>query len=184
MKFLIALFLLTSVSFLNAQDSIYTSIEFGIRSKKYTGFYWENGITAEFYSAKILGKLPLHSGFNLTTSSLGTAFNSNAISMTNFDIFLAYYFRKNKKLKPTTRLNLGYVHTNLGDYFEKQNFKNNSIVVGLEVGMSYQLPYQFRLMATGGMNLFTVNNKHNLGSSVYPVFGQISLIYAVKQIYQ
>jgi len=184
MKFLIALFLLTSVSFLNAQDSLYTSIEVGVRSKKYTGFYWENGITAEFYSAKILGKLPLRSGFNLTSSSLGTAFNSNAISMTNFDVFLSYYFRKDRKLKPTTRLNLGYVHTNLGDYFEKQNFKNNSMVAGLEVGMSYQLPYQFRLIATGGMNLFTVNNKHNLGSSIYPVFGQISLIYAVKQIYQ
>jgi hypothetical protein len=184
MKFLITLFLLKSVSFLNAQDSLYTSIEVGIRSEKYTGFYWENGITAEFYSAKITGKLPLRSGFNLTSSSLGTAFNSNAISMTNLDVFFAYYFRKNKKLKPTTRLNLGYVHTNLGDYFEKQNFKNNSMVVGLEVGMSYELPYQLRLLATGGMNLITVINKHNLGSSIYPVFGQISLIYAFKQIYR
>ena len=80
--------------------------------------------------------------------------------------------------------NLRYVHTNLGYYFEKQNFKNNSMVVGLEVGLSYQLPYQFRIMATGGMNLFTVNNKHNLGSSIYPVFGQISLVYAFKQIYR
>jgi hypothetical protein len=184
MKFLIALFLLTSVSFLNAQDSLHKSIEIGIRSKKYTGFYWENGITAEFYSAKITGKIPLRSGFNLTSSSLGTAFNSNAISMTNFDLFLAYYSRENKKLKPTTRLNLGYVLTNLGDYFEKQNYKNNSMVVGLEVGLSYALPYQLRLLATGGMNIFTINNKHNLGSSIYPVFGQISLVYAFKQIYR
>ena len=31
-----------------AQDSIKPSIELGIRSQKYTGFYTVNGITAEY----------------------------------------------------------------------------------------------------------------------------------------
>ena len=168
----------------NAQDSLYKSIEIGIRAKKYTGFYWENGITAEFYSAQITGKLPIHAGFNLTFTDLGSAFHSNALSMTHCDVFTAYYFRKNQKLMPTTRLNIGYVHTNIGNYFESKDYHNNAMVLGLEAGISYQLPYNLRVIATGGYNLFVGNDSKSLGSSIYPIFGQVSLVYGVKRVYQ
>ena len=168
----------------NAQDSLYKSIEVGIRAKKYTGFYWENGITAEFYSAKVTGQIPLHVGINLTFTDLGSAFHSNALSMTHFDFFAAYYFRKNKKLMPTTRLNIGYVHTNIGNYFESQDYHNNAMVLGLETGLSYQLAYNLRVIASGGYNFFIGNETASLGSSVYPVFGQISLVYGLKNIYR
>ena len=184
MRYLITLLAILLIRSLHAQDSIYKSIEVGIRAKKYTGFYWENGITAEFYSAKITGQIPLHAGINLTFSDLGSAFHSNALSMTHFDAFAAYYFRKHKKLMPTVRFNVGYVSTNLGDYFESQKYHNTAMVLGLETGLSYQLPYNLRVIATGGYNFFVGNETASLGSSVYPVFGQISLVYGLKRVYR
>lgn len=184
MKYLITLLGVLFISSLNAQDSIYKSIEVGIRTKKNTGFYWENGITSEFYSAKITGHIPLHFGVNLTFTDLGSAFHSNALSMTHFDVYAAYYFRKHKKLMPTVRLNVGYVRTNVGDYFESQNYHNTAMVLGFEAGISHQLPYNLRVIATGGMNLFVGNETKSLGSSVYPVFGQISLLYSLRKIYR
>lgn len=182
MRYLLTVLVVLLISTLNAQDSIYKSIEVGIRSKKYTGFYWENGVTAEFYSAKTTGNFPLHAGFNLTFTELGSSFRSNALSMTHFDVFTAYYFRKHKKLEPTTRLNVGYVHTKLGNYFENQNFQNNAMILGLEAGLSYQLPHRLRILATGGINFFVGDESKSLGSSIYPVFGQISLVYGVRRV--
>ena len=51
-----------------AQDSIKPSIELGIRSQKYTGFYTVNGITAEYRLVKSNKKLPLSVGVNMTFS--------------------------------------------------------------------------------------------------------------------
>ncbi len=184
MKNLTTLCFLILVFASNAQDSLYKSVEVGIRSKKYTGFYWENGITAEFYSAKITGKFPLHFGMNFTFSALGSAFHSNALSMTNIDGFAAYYFRHNKKFQPNIRLNVGYVHTDLGSFANYHEYHNAAMVVGLEAGFSYQLPYRFRICTSGGYNFFVGNESSSLGSSVYPVFGQISILYAIKNVYR
>jgi hypothetical protein len=184
MKKWISLLLLLIAIQIYGQDTVYKSLEIGLRTKKYAGFYWENGITAEFYSAKITGKIPLTAGFNLTFTKLGSAFQSNALSMTNADVYFAYYFNKHKHLIPTTRLNIGYVHTNLGEYFSNHDFHNNAMVLGLEAGISYLLPYNLNVLVTGGMNFFVANENKNLGSSIYPVFGQISLLYTLKKVYR
>ena len=161
----------------HAQDSIKPSVELGIRSQKYTGFYTENGFTAEFHLPKLVGKLPLNAGVNMTFSSLGTAFQSNALPINHYDAFFAYYFRSGKKLAPTLRINLGYEQTKLGEYFKSLGYQNHAFVMGLEGGVSYKLPYNLRAIATGGYNFLVVHNTASLGSSVYPVFGQISLVY-------
>jgi hypothetical protein len=165
----------------NAQDSIKPSIELGIRSQKYTGFYTVNGITAEYRFVKSTSKLPFGVGVNMTFSGLGSAFLSNALSVNHYDAFFAYYFRSSKKLLPTVRINAGYEHTNLGDYFEGLEYNNKAFIMGLEAGVSYKLPYNLRVIATGGYNFLVVHNAASLGSSVYPVFGQISLVYTIKK---
>ena len=43
-----------------AQDSIKPSIELGIRSQKYTGFYTVNGITAEYRLVKSNKKIQIN----------------------------------------------------------------------------------------------------------------------------
>jgi hypothetical protein len=162
-----------------AQDSIKPSIELGIRSQKYTGFYIVNGITAEYRLVKSNKKSPLSVGVNMTFSRLGSAFLSNALSVNHYDAFFAYYFRSSKKLSPTVRINAGYEHTNLGDYFE--GLVNKAFIMGLEAGVSFKLPYNLRAIATGGYNFLVVQNAASLGSSVYPVFGQISLVYDLRR---
>jgi len=170
--------LLTATSF--AQDSIQPTIELGIRSQKYTGFYWENGVTAEFHLRKLAGKFPLNAGVTMTFSGLGSAFHSNALPINHYDVFFAYYFRKGKKLAPTLRINIGYDHTKLGESIELLGYANHALVMGLEAGVSYSLPKGFRVLATGGYNFLVVNNTKSLGSSVYPVFGQMSVVYCIR----
>lgn len=164
-----------------AQDSIKPTLELGIRSQKYTGFYTVNGITAEYRFVKSSSKLPFGVGVNMTFSRLGSAFFSNALSVNHYDAFFAYYFRSSKKLSPTVRINAGYEHTNLGEYFEGLGYNNKAFIMGLEVGVSYKLPYNLRAIATGGYNFLVISNAASLGSSVYPVFGQISLVYNLKK---
>jgi hypothetical protein len=164
-----------------AQDSIKPSIEVGIRSQKYTGFYTVNGITAEYRLVKSNKKSPLSVGVNMTFSRLGSAFFSNALPVNHYDAFFAYYFRSSKKLSPTIRINAGYEHTNLGNYFEGLGYNNKAFIMGLEAGVSYKLPYNLRAIATGGYNFLVLQNTASLGSSVYPVFGQISLVYNLKK---
>ena len=179
---LIASFIFVLFSLITlAQDTIKPTLELGIRSQKYTGFYTVNGITAEYRLVKSNKKSPLSVGVNMTFSRLGSAFLSNALSVNHYDAFFAYYFRSSKKLSPTIRINAGYEHTNLGDYFEGLGYHNKAVVMGLEVGVSYKLPYNLRAIATGGYNFLVVQNAASLGSSVYPVFGQISLVYNLKK---
>lgn len=85
-----------------------------------------------------------------------------------------------EKLAPTVRINLGYEQTKLGEYFESLGHQNHAFVMGLEAGVSYKLPYNLRAIATGGYNFLVVQNTTSLGSSVYPVFGQISLVYRLR----
>jgi hypothetical protein len=172
----IIVFACTFSLFAFSQDSTY-SLEAGIRCKKFTGFYWENGVTAEFKSEKIANK-KITFGLNVVSSRLGSAINSNALATLETELSAIYYFRFSKDFQPLVRLNAGMAHVNYGSpIFD--DLQKNAPLLSLEVGLSYKLPANLRVAISGGYNLFTGNGSKGLGT-VYPIFGLFSVFYKIK----
>ncbi|MCE2743432.1 MAG: hypothetical protein LW701_07685 [Fluviicola sp.] len=177
MRFLFLIVILSNISYFSfAQDSTF-SLEAGIRCKKFTGFYWENGVTAEFNSEKIAHK-KITFGLNIVSSKLGSAIHSNALTTLETELSAIYYFRFSKDFQPLVRLNAGMAHVNYGSpIFD--DLQNNAPLLSLEVGLSYKLPANLRVAISGGYNVFTGNGSKGLGT-VYPIFGQFSVFYKIK----
>ncbi len=178
----ITLLLVLVSSFSEAQDSTKNyNLSVGIRCKKFTGFYWENGFTGEFSSSKILkGKVTI--GFNLVSSRLGTDIARNGISTLETEVSLIKYFRPTKNLHPLLRLNAGYAHANYGSSIFN-SLPSNGALLSLETGVSYSLPVgvsYVKLNLTGGYNVFYGNGSKGLGT-VYPFFGQFSILYYINK---
>ena len=175
---IIALSFLSQPTFSQDSTKNYT-LEIGIRCKKFTGFYWENGITGEFSSPKILkGKVSF--GLNLVSSRLGSAISSNALPTLETELSILKYFRTNKAFQPLVQLNIGYAHANYGPLFA--SIPNNGALLSLEAGVSFSLPVlkkHIKLKATGGYNFLNGNGSRGMGT-VYPFYGQFSILYGIK----
>lgn len=180
MKILIiaSFLLITSLSFGQSDSAKISSFELGMRCKKFTGFYWENGISGEFKFNE-LGLNKLSFGFNVVSSKFGSAITGNEIPTLAIEGSIIKYFRDSKKLKPLLRVNVGYAYASFGsdDIFGK--ISNSSTLLSLESGISYTLTNSLRLTATGGYNFINGNGTKGLGT-VYPFFGQFSLFYKLK----
>lgn len=159
-----------------SQDSTF-SFSAGARFKKYIGFYWQNGMSAEFSSSKILNK-KISFGLNVASSKLGTALIKNAISTFEIEFSAIKYFRLTKKVKPFLRLNTGIASANFGDdTFD--NITNKSALLSIETGIKGHIYKSIDIVAGGGLNAITGNGISNLGT-VYPVYFQLSLLYVIK----
>jgi hypothetical protein len=149
----------------------------GIRFQKAAGFYWSNGITAEYTQGK-LWKHGVGIGLNYISSKLGTALSSNAIPVYEIHVSGIKYFRKQHNFKPLTRLNLGYAHANYGsDIFNE--IPNQSFLTSLEAGAAYDFKFPLRLSLTGGYNFIAGDGMSGLGTT-YPFYAQFSMIYRFK----
>lgn len=179
MRNLLLLSVVTTIFFtrISAQDSTSYSFEVGVKSKKYVGFYWENGISAEFKSPKIINNR-VALGFNLVSSRLGSAFRSAALPTLETEFSAIYYFRYTKSFQPLVRLNAGLAHVNYGSSLFN-SLTQNAPLISLEVGVSYSLPTNLRMVLSGGYNILSGNGSTGLGS-VYPIYSQFSLLYKIK----
>jgi hypothetical protein len=154
------------------QDTTKTvQIELGLRTKKYVGFYWVNGLSAEFSTYKI-AKGSLHLGVNLASSSLGSAIRSNAIPTLETELSIIKYFRYTKSFQPITRLNLGYSKAFYGEGFS--NITSNSILCSIEAGFKYIIMSTVSANIYGGYNILTGNGINGLGT-IYPIYSGVSL---------
>ena len=164
-----------------AQDTTANfSVSAGLRCKKYVGFYWVNGVSGEFSSPKILDH-KIQFGMNLASSVLGTALTKNAVPTLEAELSVIKHFRHNKSFQPLIRLNVGYAHANYkSDEFN--DLPQNGVLLSFETGVSYGIRIaeeKFSLKATGGYNLFSGNGMSGL-STIYPVYGQFSILYSIK----
>ncbi len=159
----------------NASDSsAIQSLYGGLRLEKAAGFYWYNGIAAEYISQKILKK-NLGLGINFLSSRFGSALSSNAIPFYEIDLSGIYYFRHGKDLKPSVRLNTGYAHANFGsDIFNA--LPDHSLILSAEAGISYDFHCPIRISLGGGYNVLTGNGMKGL-STIFPVYAQCSIFY-------
>jgi len=176
-KILISCLLLSFFSLLHAQeDSVKWNLELGIRAKKFAGFYWENGLSGEVSSDRLLQN-KLHFGANFTTSILGTALFKNAIPTYNIELSALYFWRLDKQIQPLARINGGFAFADYGNAYS--SLPSSMPIFSLETGISYQASEIWRLTLSGGLNLITGNGVKGIGT-VYPIFGQFSLFYCFK----
>lgn len=170
----ILIFLITIVTqlFAFSQDSTNTiHIELGLRTKKYVGFYWVNGLSAEFSTHKISSG-SLHLGLNITSSYLGSAFRSNAIPTLETELSIIKYFRYSKSFQPITRLNFGFSKAFYGEGFS--NITSTGILCSIETGFQYRIIKQLTTSLFGGYNLITGNGINGLGI-IYPIYYGLGL---------
>ncbi len=149
------------------------SFALGLRFQKAGGFYWSNGITAEYFNKKIW-KNKMSIGFNFVSSKMGTALGSNAISFFEADLSATKYFRNSKNLKPLLRLNAGYARANFGSEVFK-NIPNQSMLLSLETGASYEFKFPLKIALSGGVNFISGNGISGLGT-IFPVYAQFSML--------
>jgi hypothetical protein len=178
MKFVFILPLLILSIWSKAGDSIPPHhLELGIRSMKFVGFYWENGFAVEYSSSKILDH-KVQFGASVLSSHLGSAFLSNGVPSTQFEFSVIKHFRHDHFFQPLLRLNTGIAHANYRST-EFDALPKNGFLLSAEFGLSYRIPLReenMSLKAGLGYNLFTGNGKKGL-STVFPVYGQFSLLY-------
>lgn len=157
-----------------AQESI---LDVGIRVQKTLNLYWENGISAQF-SHKNLKPDQLYFGISYASSRLGTALNSNAIKQDNFLFSSSWFFKKEKALRPMTRMNLGYF---IADY-ESSIFDmlpNSSILLSPEIGLMYANKKQpVKVILGFGYNLITGDGTKGAGT-IYPLFTQTTVSWTI-----
>lgn len=82
-------------------------IDIGLRSQKALGLYLENGFVSQI-SFDRLADNRLFLGIGFISSRLGSALGSNAIKQDNYQVWLSYYFKNRRKLRPFVSLNSGY----------------------------------------------------------------------------
>jgi hypothetical protein len=176
MKKIFFIVLIFASSFVEGQSiDTNNTISAGIRLKKYTGFYWVNGVSGEFHSYKLLNN-KLHLGLNIATSNLGTAFNSNALSTWETEISGIYYFRSSKKLNPIARVNVGIASVLLDNVYS--SIPSRSFIASLETGLKYSIN-SFSIRLFGGYNFFSGNGITGLGT-IYPIYGGIGIMKSFK----
>jgi hypothetical protein len=180
MRMYISIFLvllLVNAGTLLAQDTSSAkmpTIFAGLRFQKAIGFYWTNGISAEFKSPRIF-KQTVSLGFNFVSSLFGSAIGSNAIPYSDFNLSATKYFRNEKPLKPLVRLNLGFARAYLDEYY---GIPERSATVSVEGGIAYDFKKPFRITASFGYNVITGNGMKGLGV-LFPLYAQCSVFYRI-----
>lgn len=166
---LLLLFVATFLMFntqMFCQDNILNT---GLKVQKSFGLYFENGIDIEYSNNKVLND-QVYLGFSYISSRLGTAFKSNAIKQDNYILSLRYYSRLNKKFRPFSKLNFGYFKADyVSDIFNMLD--NKSLLIGMEMGMKYQLSNKLNLFSSLGYNFISGNGMTGPGT-LYPIFFQ------------
>lgn len=148
----------------------------GIRIQKAQKLYWENGVSFDFTSPKILDRR-IHFGASYVTSRLGSAMGSNAIRQDNFLISSAYHFRHKKQLQPFARVNLGFFHADYEDaVFDV--LPNKSLLLSLDAGLSYEFRVPITLNLSAGYNFNSGTGSAGPGT-LFPVFYQMSVYYTI-----
>jgi hypothetical protein len=182
LKVCIAAILLLFPLLLSAQEesSAAGRLDVGLNFKKYGGFYWVNGVAAEFSSKKIL-KEKLSFGLSIQSSLLGSAIASNAISTFETELAAIKYFRRSKSLQPFIRLNSGFAVNDYGDA-ELNQLTRSGFLLAFETGLKYQMPMaegRYSMGISGGYNIFTGDGITGLGT-IYPVYARFLLLYRIK----
>lgn len=164
-------------SLLKAADSTHVRINSGIFLKKMAGFYWLNGVTAEFKHERILhGKINF--GISFCTSSLGSAFRSNAIPVHAVELFAQRVFRPGRYLHPYAGLNIGYAYANFRNT-EYGNIPNKTALVSIEGGIRYRFKCPLEACAGVGYNLISGNGQKGPGF-IYPVYFTGRILYNIR----
>lgn len=101
---MLALCLGLSTPYCFAQNRV---LDVGPRLQKTVNLYYENGITLQYASDRLLSQR-LYLGFSYISSRLGTALGSNALKQDNIFLSASYYFRPQRVVQPFVRLNAGY----------------------------------------------------------------------------
>jgi len=161
----------------NAQQSI---LDVGFRFQKTVNLYQENGFTIQYSDARLKYD-KLYFGFSYFSSRLGTAFRSNAIKQDNFLLSVSYYFKKEKLIRPFTRLNLGYFSADY-EYAIFEDLQNNSLLLSPEFGISVNpknLP--LKISTSLGYNVVTGDGVNGAGT-LYPLFIQTSVTWSVLKM--
>ena len=166
------LFITTSV----AQENN-SNIELGVRTKKYIGFYWVNGISAEWNSSKLCSG-SLHLGLNIASSSLGSALIGNAIPTLETELSVIKYFRSSKALQPITRINFGFGRAFYGAEFKE--LTSSGLLCSIETGLQYKIASHYSASLFGGINFLTGNGITGL-SSIYPVYYGMCIKYTLPK---
>jgi hypothetical protein len=148
----------------------------GIRIQKAQKLYWENGVSFDYSSQRMLDNR-LHFGVSYVTTRLGSAMGSNAIKQDNFLVSTGYYFRHKKQLQPFTRLNLGYFHAD----YESAIFDvlpNKAFLLSLDAGISYEFKFPLTINLSAGYNFNAGTGSAGPGT-LFPVFYQMSIYYTI-----
>ena len=178
-KLVLSILFITSAFCLQAQsvspqNGWLAELKGGIRIQKAQKLYWENGVSFDFTSPKILDRR-IHLGASYVTSRLGSAMGSNAIKQDNFLISSGYHFRHKKQLQPFARLNIGYFHADYEDAIFDV-LPNKSLLLSLDAGLSYEFRFPITLNLSAGYNLNSGTGSAGPGT-LFPVFYQMSIFY-------
>ncbi|TXD50613.1 MULTISPECIES: hypothetical protein [unclassified Polaribacter] len=148
----------------------------GIRTQKTQKLYWENDLTVNFTSPKIMNNR-VHLGFSYVTTRLGSAMGTNAIKQDNFLLNMGYFFRPQKKLQPFARINTGFFYA---DYEAAifDELPNTAVLFSVDAGLAYKFDAPFTVHLSVGYNLNTGTGADGPGT-LYPVYYQMSIFYTL-----
>jgi hypothetical protein len=167
------IFMISLFSLVPANDSL--SLQLGPRFQKTWGLYWENGIEAQFSHSKIANhqaRLKL----SWLSSSLGSAYNSNAIHHDYWQSSFAWHFLPEFILQPVTQFNLGYYRFDY-EYEIFKNLPHTSALASLQFGVqSHQLLNFGDIWCSMGYNFITGDGVNGPGT-LYPLFFSFGFVY-------
>ncbi len=161
---------------LQASDSTGT-IYAGPAFRKYVGFYWVNGATAEWQNSG-LRKHKLAVGFTALHSTLGTDLVAKAIPTLNVELALIRKFKFTEAFGARVALHTGYANASYGNAtFDK--IARNAPLAGLEFGIEGHFK---SWQGTATMGYQGINGAGTKGlATVYPVYLQMRLFYLISK---
>lgn len=166
--FLLFGLLLCQTSKSSAQKS---TLAVGLRIQKTPSFYYENGVTV-LYSHDRLWADQLFWGVNVISSRFGSAFHSNAIKQDSFFFSAAWFWRKERSIRPFVQLNIGFFQA---DYEEAifDVLPNEAMILSPEIGVGYEFNSPLRIVVSAGYNSTSGNGVAGPGT-LYPIFMQMT----------
>lgn len=139
-------------------DSSSRNIEIGVRSKKYAGFYYVNGISVQMQSPNSKNG-SVYYGIHLSSSVLGSALGSNALSTYEVEFNATKLYRKGKIIQPLMKFNVGFVSVDFGEYSELfENLPQWGIISAIETGFAVNLKRihpKLKTQITGGFHIYS-----------------------------
>jgi hypothetical protein len=167
--YLLVIFMAAGLHGALAQSSV---LDVGVRLQKTVNLYSENGIAVSYSDKGLLADM-LYFGVSYASSRLGTAFHSNAIKQDNYLVSAAWYFRRNRVIRPFIRANGGYFSA---DYGEKifDVLPRSSALLSSDLGVSFQTGLPVKISTSLGYNFITGNGLSGPGT-LYPVFYQLTV---------